>query len=319
MIVGTMTNNLTPEQFDRAFGSILGSAGGDALGSQYEFGDEHPDDWHPTFGTGVFGHAVGEWTDDTSMAMPILEWAAKRGELPLRHILKRWIEWSEYAKDVGAQTRSVLRRLDIHSELLEAEAFEASFDQHNRSGRSAGNGSLMRVGPYALSSLHKESLELDTLKQITEWTHYEDDNFVAVALWSDAIRDAILTGSFDMLKSLEATGNGGSTHWRIIIADALDPATHPRRYKDTNGWVVAAFQAALSAVNISSSLEEAIELAIRGGGDTDTVAAITGSLAGAVYGADAVPRKWLSVLHGWPGYSISELEAMVRQATANNV
>lgn len=311
-----MTTQLTPEQFDRAFGSILGSAGGDALGSQYEFGSDHPDSWQPEFGVGVFGHEIGEWTDDTSMAMPILEWAAKRESLPMEHILRRWLEWSKDSKDVGAQTRAVLSKLDSNSETLDSDAFDAAFAQHNYMTKSAGNGSLMRIGPYALSSLYDEGLNLENLKKINQWTHYEEDNFIATAVWSDAIRDAILTGSFDMLKSLEATRNGGDTRWRILIAEALEPETHPRKYKENNGWVVAAFQSALSAIAHTSTLEEAIVASIRGGGDTDTVAAITGSLAGAVYGAKAVPAKWISVLHGWPGYSVAEIETLVREATA---
>jgi len=312
----TSKRNLDEQQLDRAFGSVLGSAAGDALGSQYEFGPTHPDTMVPYFGVGFFGHAEGEWTDDTSMAMPILEWAAGKGVVPLRSILERWIEWSRDSKDVGAQTSAVLTSLKTSSPTLEQDALDAAARVARKTGRSGGNGSLMRIGPFALSSIQSDGLDLETLRNIVEWTHYEEDNFIASALWSDAIRSSILTGTFDMRQSLQRLGLAENLTWANRIDVALDKNTHPRDFASNNGWVVAAFQAALSAVTLSSSLEEALYIAIRGGGDTDTVAAITGSLAGAVYGASAVPNDWRAVLHGWPGFSLAELEELVTEAVS---
>ena len=57
-------------------------------------------------------------------------------------------------------------------------------------------------------------------------------------------------------------------------------------------------------------LRLALDAAVRGGGDTDTVAAIAGGLLGAVYGASAVPAQWRRVLHGWPGLSTRGLVAL---------
>src|SRR6476659_3211612 len=57
-------------------------------------------------------------------------------------------------------------------------------------------------------------------------------------------------------------------------------------------------------------LRLALDAAVRGGGDTDTVAAIAGGLLGAVYGASAVPAEWRRVLHGWPGSATRTLVAL---------
>lgn len=109
------TMKLNALQLDRAVGAVLGSAAGDALGSQYEFGPSLADGTPVTFGRGRFGHAVGEWTDDTSMAMPILQVLARGGALEdseaLDEIVSRWLEWSRDALDVGTQTRHVLSTL----------------------------------------------------------------------------------------------------------------------------------------------------------------------------------------------------------------
>ncbi|MGN6485684.1 MAG: ADP-ribosylglycohydrolase family protein, partial [Thermomicrobiales bacterium] len=57
----------------------------------------------------------------------------------------------------------------------------------------------------------------------------------------------------------------------------------------------------------SEHLVRALEAAVRGGHDTDTVAAIAGSLLGAAYGASAVPAAWKPMVHGWPGMDDASL------------
>ena len=55
---------------------------------------------------------------------------------------------------------------------------------------------------------------------------------------------------------------------------------------------------------------------MRIGNDTDTVAAIAGTLLGAVWGASAVPAEWQDVMHGWPGYTIADLRRLAAQSLA---
>ena len=301
--------HLTAQQLDRAVGAIVASAAGDALGSQYEFGPELSDDVTPEFGVGCFGHARGEWTDDTSMAMPILQvLAAGRAleEVDMQdEIVARWQEWSRTAKDVGTQTRSVLAHLDTPTA---AAALARSEEVHRRTGRSAGNGSLMRTGPVALGYLDRSPEELaEAAATVARLTHWEDDNADASALWCIAIRHAVLTGTLDMRAGLEWIPAERRARWGDLIDEALVAESHPRDFRQGNGWVVRAFQAALSAVIGATSLRDAIERAVRGGGDTDTVAAIAGSLAGAVHGGSALPLPFTRVLHGWPGLRANNL------------
>lgn len=323
--------SLTALQLDRAVGAVLASAAGDALGSQYEFGPSLPDDVVPQFGRGVFGHAPGEWTDDTSMAMPILQVLAQGRRLEdtasLDEIVARWREWSLTAKDVGAQTRGILSRL---THPTAAEATARAEQQHRATGRSAGNGSLMRTGPVALGYLDSDPADLIAAAgRVAQLTHWEQDNIDACALWCLAIRHAILTGELDLRSALDTyvwslseparsaseskrpdlTDRQAATarRWSALIDEALAPTAHPRDFRASNGWVVSAFQGALSAVAGATSLRDAIERAVRGGGDTDTVAAIAGSLAGAVYGGSVLPLNWKRRLHGWPGLSANDL------------
>lgn len=302
---------MSPVLLDRAVGVVVASAAGDALGSAYEFGGGLTDDESPQFGWGVFGHEPGEWTDDTSMAVPILEALARGDSLRdtdvLVGITERWLEWSATAKDVGAQTRAVLSRLRApHSEVAAQAAARAV---HERSGRSAGNGSLMRTGPVALGFLSEgeEDLLVDAAGRIARLTHHEQDNVDAVVLWCLAIRHAVRTGELDVRVGLPRVAADRRARWAGLIGDATAAGSHPRDFRSGNGWVVRAFQGALAAVSGATNVAEALTRAVRGGGDTDTVAAIAGSLAGALWGATQVPLGWQRRLHGWPGYSTNDL------------
>ena len=71
--------------------------------------------------------------------------------------------------------------------------------------------------------------------------------------------------------------------------------------------MVEALQGAWSAITGTSSLPDGLAAAVRGGRDTDTVAAIAGGLLGAAHGASAFPAPWRDVLHGWPGLRGADL------------
>lgn len=309
---------MEPAQLDRAIGAVLASAVGDALGSAYEFGQGLPDHQVPEFGVGHFGHAVGEWTDDTAMVVAILEAAARRESLcdpiTLGGVVDRWLGWAATAKDVGIQTRRVFHQ--ISPPATEAAARQAAQLVHDQTGRSGGNGSLMRTGPVALAYLAdgQEAQLAEAAGRIAQLTHVEPDNVHAVTLWCLAIRQAIRTGQFDPRAGLWWLPAQVRPRWSDLIDEAIAPGRHPRDFAAQNGWVVKAFQAALAAIAGASDLPEALYRAVRGGNDTDTVAAIAGSLAGAVWGASRLPSDWVRLVHGWPGYTADDLKRLVEEA-----
>ncbi|GAA4162697.1 hypothetical protein GCM10022286_22000 [Gryllotalpicola daejeonensis] len=291
---------LTQQQLDRAVGTVIASAAGDALGAPYEF---HAPVLPPTPITLHAGGPweLGEWTDDTSMAVPILQAVARgRGlddSTTLAGIVGEWIGWCRSAKDVGIQTKAVLAGI---RHVTEEDARTAARAVHDRNGRSGGNGSLMRTGPVALGYLGDGQADAAAAaaRRVSELTHFEVDAGDACAVWSLAIRSAILDGTLELRTAVDTLPVERASVWhgRLDAAEAALPWELP----DNNGWVVAALQAAWSAITHGSSLREVLELAVRAGNDTDTVAAIAGSLAGAVFGASELPDEWVSALHGWP-------------------
>jgi ADP-ribosylglycohydrolase/protein-tyrosine phosphatase len=320
-----MVLRLTTAQSDRAAGVLLAVACGDALGAHYEFGPPLADDVEVLMqGGGSFGWAPGEWTDDTSMAVAIAEVAAEgldlRSEEAQDRIAGRWASWAETAKDVGVQTRQVLRSAtQVVGTQPTAEGLRAAAAElHRRTGRTAGNGSLMRTAPVALAYLHDEAALVEAATALSELTHADPEAGEACVLWCLAIRTAVLDGTFDGLRAgLERLPADRHSVWaeRLWEAEAKPPSAF-----EHNGWVVQAVQGAWSAISHASASERsggqkfpadhlrlALEAAVRGGQDTDTVAAIAGALLGARWGASAVPSAWRRRLHGWPGVRAHDL------------
>lgn len=310
---------LTPDQSDRAAGVLIGLACADALGAPHEFHPPLAPDVPLTMsGGGDLGWAPGEWTDDTQMAVVVLQ-AAERARAAgttlldaLDDVATGWDEWSRTARDVGIQTSSVFA-MTRRSGAANATAMRAAAEvHHHRTGRSGGNGSLMRTAPVALAYLHDADALADAARQVSGLTHHEDDAGDACVLWCAAIRHAVLHGELDLRGALTLLPVERRSVWaaRIEEAEAASPVDFPQ-----NGWVVHAFQAAWSAIATTpvpddvaaGHLREATETAVRCGGDTDTVAAIAGSLLGARWGASAVPAEWRDVVHGWPGLGAVEL------------
>ena len=319
---------LTGPQFDRACGVLVATAAGDALGAPYEFGPPLADAAVVSMsGSDPGGREPGGWTDDTAMAVAIAEVAATGADLrspaAQDRIVRRWLEWARTATDIGVQTSAVLAGVDPSAASPAAQARASAEALHRRTGRSAGNGSLMRTAPVALAFLQDEDGLVDAATQLSTLTHHDPEAGEACVLWCLAIRHAVHTGRLDLRRGLDRLPAHRASVWsrRLDAAEAARPADF-----EHNGWVVEALQAAWCALATTpvppddpggrsfraEHVQRALEEAVRGGRDTDTVAAIAGGLVGAVHGLSAVPAHWRRVLHGWPGIRVRELVELVR-------
>jgi len=75
----------------------------------------------------------------------------------------------------------------------------------------------------------------------------------------------------------------------------------PVRSRDNlrnTGWVRHTVESALWAVLTTRSFEEALVKAVNLGNDADTGGAITGAIAGALYGLSGIPTRWKEAIHG---------------------
>jgi ADP-ribosylglycohydrolase len=80
------------------------------------------------------------------------------------------------------------------------------------------------------------------------------------------------------------------------------------------GVLVDTLAAALWALRQTRSFDDSLRAAIDLGGDTDTIAAVTGGLAGAVYGIDAIPIRWVQMLFvPLPGFGRTYTAGVLRE------
>ncbi|MFC5803693.1 ADP-ribosylglycohydrolase family protein [Streptomyces formicae] len=278
---------------DRAVGAVLGSAVGDALGAPFEFGlagvytARFPDGVGEMCGGG--GWDPGEATDDTQMAVLVGESLLERGGFDPADMFDRFRRWAEGdPKDIGLQTEQVLGSGEPW-DLAAALHFQVN-------GRAAGNGSLMRAATSAVYfSDAGRAVTMAAARRIAALTHGDRAAWDGTAVLHELIRVALAGG--DPLDAVpEALAEVHEDHrerWSVVLASGW----HPDDATEFNGAVWPCLGSALWALRTTSSFEESLGVAIDLGGDTDTFAAVTGALAGAVYGAATIPVRWTAPLH----------------------
>ncbi|MGW0895683.1 ADP-ribosylglycohydrolase family protein [Streptomyces goshikiensis] len=289
-------------RLDRAVGAVLGSAVGDALGAPYEFGPAGELTARGAEMRGGGGWDPGEATDDTQMAVLLGESLLECGGLELPDVFERFRRWAAGApKDIGLQTEDVLTGGQPW-DLAAALHFQVN-------ARAAGNGSLMRASTsavYFAAAGREESM--DAARRIAALTHGDRAAWEGTAILHELVR-VCLDGA-DPLAALPATLAAVHPDHRDRYGHVLDPDWHPGLATEFNGAVWPCLGSAVWALRTTSGFAEAVRAAVDLGGDTDTVAAVTGTLAGARYGQDAVPAQWSAPLHvPLPGFGDRELDA----------
>jgi len=301
---------------ERALGAVIGSAVGDALGGPFEFGPEgafsarFPRPGHGGEMCGGGGWDPGEATDDTQMAVLVAESLVERGGLDLPDVFRRFQRWAAAdPKDIGLQTETVLSSGDPWDT---AAALHFQVAQ-----RAAGNGSLMRAAPSAVYFAPRgRDATMEAARRLAALTHGDRAAWEGTAVFHELVRVA-LAGD-DPLEAVEDTLDALHPDHRERYATVLAPDWHPDRATEFNGAVWPCLGSAVWALRTTTSYETAVRSAIDLGGDTDTVAAVTGGLAGAVHGITAVPERWTAPLHvPLPGYGervlrTAELERLTR-------
>jgi ADP-ribosyl-[dinitrogen reductase] hydrolase len=275
---------------DRALGCLLGLAVGDALGTTLEFAvrDTHPP-LTDIVGGGPFRLKPGEWTDDTSMALCLADSLIARGGLDQRDLMEQFVRWWREGHnshngrcfDIGSTTREALNRF-----LQTGDPIAGSTDPN-----TAGNGSVMRLAPVALRWAGDPSQAIAAARAQSVTTHAAPAAVEGCALLTEILVEAIATGDKAAVlrhrsasePSIAAIAAGS---WRGKDRDAIR----------SSGYVVHTLEAALWCVERSDSFSEAVLLAANLAGDADTVAAVTGQIAGALWGCGAVPGRWLDRL-----------------------
>lgn len=280
---------------DRYRGVMLGSAVGDALGATVEFMSR--EQIRDAFGVhreivggGWLRLPAGEVTDDTQMARCIARSLAEQRYFDPADIANRFVDWyHSNPPDIGNTTRDALRRLAAGVPWDEA----GELTHIARRPDDASNGSLMRTHPVALFARTDPVANAQHSRDASRITHANPlctDGCVAFNIALAGLLDA---PDADILSlAIAATENPDVRSALLAV---------PQQRADTlkaGGWVLATLQSAFWAVLRHSSLEEAIVAAVNLGDDADTTGAVAGALAGARWGLEAIPHRWLDTLRG---------------------
>src|SRR4051794_9948580 len=284
----------------RVAGALIGSAVGDALGAPFESGP--PGRFSARFPAPARGVATemcgggspprepGEFTDDTQLGLLLATSLVERGGLDDADVFARFVTWARAEPpDIGTQTRAVL---------LSARPWDAAAAEHFAAdGHAAGNGSLMRATPAAIwfSRTFRETT-MHAARRISALTHGDPAAGEGCAVFAELIRVALDGG--DPLAAipgaLAAVADEHRDHWAAVLA----PDWTPDRATESNRAVWPTLGQAVWALRRGRDFPEVLRLVIDLGGDTDTVAAVAGGLAGAVYGVTGIPMRWASAVHG---------------------
>jgi len=309
---------MSTDRQDRIAGVMLASAAGDCLGVPYETG--LPSRGHAVMKGGGYGFSPGEWSDDTVGSIAV----ALGRSVPVE-VAKGLLSWFwTRPPDIGIATRSVLSKVSsprgmaaasrAYGVRMAARPKPAGFDE------GGPNGSLMRTGPVCLPYLGNRAKIAQAAREISDLTHFDPSGYTAdsCVIWSIAIATAIELGTGfgaeQVAAGLELIPVGRRGYWEHVIDEAL--CKRPATFARNSGGCVGALSVALSAMAHSTSLEQALQDCIAAGGDTDTTAAICGSLLGSIHGASVVPARWVKAIHGWPGLDASGLERLALQAAS---
>ncbi|WP_200887436.1 ADP-ribosylglycohydrolase family protein [Sphingomonas sp. ERG5] len=275
---------------DRAIGALLGLAVGDALGTTLEFSAR--DSLPPLVdmvGGGPFHLAPGQWTDDTAMALALGHSLVGMDELDPGDCMARFVNWYRRGMysctgtcfDIGLTTQAALQNFEKNG-----EPFAGS-----TSHESAGNGSLMRLSPVAIWGVRRdEAAILKVARAQSRLTHGAAECLVACESFALLTARAIRGAAPEELFAPPLVTTPPSRRIEDILGGSW--RGKPRHAIRSSGYVVDSLEAALWCVHETTSFEDAVLLAANLGDDADTVAAITGQLAGAIYGASAIPAHW---------------------------
>ncbi|NBE52528.1 ADP-ribosylglycohydrolase family protein [Streptomyces boluensis] len=300
---------------ERAVATVLGSAVGDALGAPFEFclegdfSERFPEAGGGGEMCGGGGWTPGEATDDTQMAVLVGESLLERGRLDLPDIFARFQRWAAaWPMDIGLQTEDVLTNGKPWD-----QAAAAHFEVNQL---AAGNGALMRASTSAIRFAGSGREGTTTAaRRISALTHGDPAAWEGTAILHELIRLA-LDGT-DPLHTLPEVLELVHPDHRQRYATVLAADWHPDLATEFNGAVWPCLGSAVWALRSTRSFEDALRAAVDLGGDTDTVAAVTGGLAGAYYGPDAIPTRWTEALHvPLPGFGGRVLRAPELRALA---
>ncbi|MEM1136900.1 MAG: ADP-ribosylglycohydrolase family protein [Bacteroidota bacterium] len=286
---------------------LLGIAVGDALGVPVEFKDRQELKVFPVKdmqGYGTHNQPVGTWSDDSSLTFCLAEELLSGFDLyTIGQSFRRWYyenHWTPHGEvfDIGNSTLNAIERLGIKG--IQPELAGGMGENEN------GNGSLMRILPIAfyVKDLPKENRH-EIVKKVSSLTHAHFRSFTSCFIYIELALELMegypVSKAFKRMlqkvKSFLKEKDCNPAELKLFER-VLSPKLGTALEMDIrgSGYVIHSLEASIWCLLTTRSYEEAVLKAVNLGEDTDTTGAITGGLAGLVYGYNKIPDSWISQL-----------------------
>ncbi len=286
-------------------GSFYGFLIGDAMGVPVEFCQREElllDPVTRMIGYRNYDIPAGSWSDDSSMMLATMDSITSKNKIDYDDIMKKFSEWISYAKytsvdyvfDIGRTTLKAIVRYQNGMEALECGLKGDNFN---------GNGSLMRMVPIAFYAYAKNLEENDIIDLVSLSSSLTHSHGISILGCYIYVRYLIflLDGfdknqSYDLIKKLDYSfvSSEIKEEYKNLFADNF--LSLPLDKISSTGYIVHTLESVIWCVNNTNSFKEAIIGAINLGGDTDTIGALTGALAGIIYGFHSIPKYWINNL-----------------------
>lgn len=266
-----------PDVRDRARAAFLGLALGDALGATVEF---------MTAGEIRAAHGVhrelsgggwlrlrpGQVTDDTEMSLAMARALDAAGGWSAPAVAAAFAAWLKgRPTDVGSTCRAGIRRFMLDGT---TEGPPGEWD--------AGNGAAMRVLPVALLTLGEDAALQRLAVAQARITHHHPLSDAACVLVARLVQQACLGRSLRHLRACAEAAVQAQPRLRFVPYRGL-----------ATGYVADTMQTVLHHLFATRDFEGCLTAVVNQGGDADTTGAIAGAIAGAYYGPEALPARWI--------------------------
>lgn len=292
---------------DLARDILLGVAVGDALGVPVEFKSRNSIALQPVtdmIGYGTYNLPPGTWSDDSSLTFCLAEAMTIPG-WSLQTIANNFIAWLTnnywtprgHVFDVGIATREAIYNLQRGCRPELAGGLDESQN---------GNGSLMRILPLLLYIRNKPILErYQWTKDVSSITHAHIRSVIACFYYLEFARELINNkNAFEVyqqlqqaipefLNELQINSFEIKLFSRLLAENIFDKPVEEIR---SSGYVLHSLEASIWCLLTTNSYSEAVLKAVNLGEDTDSTAAITGGLAGILYGTKNISQNWIDNL-----------------------
>lgn len=287
---------------NRLMPTIYGGVIGDMLGVPVEFRKRGSYKIEGVTGYGTYNQKPGTWSDDTSMTFCLIQNIIEKGTT--EDLMQKFVDYAEkgymtpYGKmfDIGRTTVESIRRF---KQGIAAEECGGNTEYDN------GNGALMRIAPLVFLFYHNFNLndKIKVIKSYTELTHRHPRSITGSILYlellfrlscNDSIEKAIenVKTAFEHYLSEDDVYRKELKNYRRIFDK--DFFKTPEEEIKSSGYVVDTIEAAIWCIGTTTNFKDAVLKAVNLGGDTDTIASITGSLAGMLYKMESIPEEWIN-------------------------